>query len=130
VSFPCSARRKEDLNVVVQHARANAINSDFTSRAAAVIPADSAPTVSADADEGRVTHRVTTKQSAVGFFRLALVVSAAVAVVLAVAAGVSTAGTTQAEALWAAAQATGAVALLALYGVAIDWARRRKRLWG
>ncbi len=32
--------------------------------------------------------------------------------------------------LWGAALAAGTVALIAAYGVAITWARRRKRLWG
>jgi hypothetical protein len=32
--------------------------------------------------------------------------------------------------LWVAALAAGTVALIAAYGVAITWARRRKRLWG
>jgi hypothetical protein len=53
-----------------------------------------------------------------------------IAVVLAIVAGVGDMGGAAKTATWLAALAVGTLALVAAYGVAITWARRRKRLWG
>lgn len=60
----------------------------------------------------------------------ATVVLGALALVLAVLAGALDAAAWAETSLWLAALAAGTVALVAGYGVAITWSRRRKRLWG
>jgi ABC-type transport system involved in cytochrome c biogenesis permease component len=52
------------------------------------------------------------------------------AVALAIVASAADMDGAAETATWLAALAVGTLALLAAYGVAITWARRRKRLWG
>ncbi len=60
----------------------------------------------------------------------AAVVLAVVACGLAVLAGTLDIDQWAQQTLWFAALAAGTFAIIAVYGVAITWARRRKRLWG
>ncbi|MCC7364082.1 MAG: hypothetical protein IT303_06890 [Dehalococcoidia bacterium] len=60
----------------------------------------------------------------------ASLVTAAVAIVLAVLASTLDVAAWAENALWLAALGVGTLALLFAYGVAITWTRRRKRLWG
>jgi hypothetical protein len=58
------------------------------------------------------------------------VVLAIIAIGLAVLAGTLDGAHWAIQVLWLGALAFGTLAIVALYGVAISWARYRKRLWG